>query len=58
MAKTTAASEPQGQSEIITRLAVMNLPVGSPEEMEEEIVRGRQGIKKKRNDPAGFAAES
>ena len=42
------AKEAQKQDEIINRLSSMNLPVGSPEEMEEEIVLGHLGIKKKR----------
>lgn len=42
------AKEAGKKEEIIKRLAAMNLPVGEPEEMEEEIILGRLGVKKKR----------
>lgn len=50
MAKITGGSELQDQHEIIARLAAMNLPVGSPEEMEQEIVLGQLGVKKVETD--------
>lgn len=41
------AKETKKNDEIIKRLNKMNLPVGDPEEMEEEIILGRLGVKKK-----------
>lgn len=42
------AKEAQKKDEIINRIKKMNLPVGDPEEMEEEIILGHLGVKKKR----------